>query len=90
MQKISRGQLRRWLLHAPTDPRLITNDTERRVARITGLAVSVFRSQAKAARWLNRPRNEFAGASPLEMLETPAGTRQVEIMLAAVGEEPEP
>lgn len=62
-------------------------DVDQRIARLTDLAVTAFHSQGKALRWLHRPRHEFAGASPLEMMETPAGARQVEILLAALIED---
>jgi putative toxin-antitoxin system antitoxin component (TIGR02293 family) len=55
--------------------------TERRIARLTGLAVKVLGSADKAARWLRRPRREFGGVSPLEMMETAAASRQVESLL---------
>ena len=52
-----------------------------RVARLSALAVQVFGSQIKAQRWLRRPRREFGGISPLEMMETEAAARQVENIL---------
>ena len=52
-----------------------------RVARLSALAVEVFGSQRKAERWLRRPRREFGGISPLEMLESEAAARQVEYIL---------
>lgn len=59
-----------------------TDDADRRAARITRLAVKVFGNQDRATRWLRRPRREFGGISPLEMLETEAAARQVELLLA--------
>jgi hypothetical protein len=32
-------------------------------------------------RWLRRPRREFGGISALEMMDSEAGARQVEILL---------
>jgi putative toxin-antitoxin system antitoxin component (TIGR02293 family) len=60
--------------------------TERRVASMTTLATKVFGSAEKASRWLRRPRRDFAGVSPLEMLETKAAARQVETLLRQLDE----
>ncbi len=62
--------------------------TERRIARLTALATKVLGSADKAGRWLRRPRREFGGASPLEMMETAAAARQVELLLRQL-EEPD-
>lgn len=61
---------------------------EARTVRLTALAVRVFRSEQKAMRWLNRPRTEFGGVAPLEMMDTPAGGRQVEMLLRALEDLP--
>lgn len=52
-----------------------------RVDRVTALARAVFGSRERAERWLRRPRREFGGAAPLDMLETEAAARQVEDLL---------
>jgi putative toxin-antitoxin system antitoxin component (TIGR02293 family) len=65
-------------------------DTDVRVARLTALAIRVFGSQDKATRWLRRPRREFGGVSPLEMMETEAAARQVEMLLRQFDDESEP
>ena len=57
------------------------DEVNRRIAELTRLAGEVFRRQDKAERWLRRPLRELGGISPLEMMETPAGARQVELML---------
>ena len=59
-----------------------TDETDSQVARLSALAVQVFGSRDKADRWLRRPRREFGDLCPLEMMETPAGARQVELLLA--------
>ena len=59
-----------------------TDDADRRTARLTALAVKVFGNRDQAMRWLRRPRREFGGVSPLEMAETEAAARQVELILA--------
>lgn len=65
-----------------------SDPVEARTARLTALAVRVFRSEHKAMRWLNRPRTEFGGVAPLEMMDTPAGGRQVEMLLRAMEDLP--
>ncbi len=59
-----------------------------RVARLTALALKAFGNRDRAMRWLRRPRREFGGVSPLEMMESAAAARQVEALLLALGEEP--
>lgn len=61
--------------------------TDARIARLTRLASEVFRREDKAARWLRRPLRELGGISPLEMMETPAGARQVEAILLQYADE---
>jgi uncharacterized protein (DUF2384 family) len=58
------------------------DDADGRSARLTALAVKAFGNRDQALRWLRRPRREFGGATPLDMVETEAATRQVELMLA--------
>ena len=65
-------------------------DADVRVARLTVLAIKVFGSRDKATRWLRRPRREFGGVSPLEMMETEAAARQVEMLLRQLDDESEP
>ena len=57
------------------------SDADLRIARLTALAIQAFRNRDKAMRWLRRPRREFGGACPLEMMETEAAARQVELLL---------
>ncbi len=52
-----------------------------RCAQIASLAEKVFGSEAKASRWLRKPKLRFAGLSPLEVMRTEDGVRQVEEML---------
>lgn len=66
------------------DKRTPPDEVELRVARLTALAVQVFGNRRKAMGWLRRPRREFGGISPLEMMETPAAARQVEAHLLAL------
>jgi len=57
--------------------------TDRRVTRLTALAITAFGRQDQAQRWLRRPMREFGELSPLEMMESEAGARQVEAILLA-------
>lgn len=57
------------------------SDRAVRMARISSLAEVVFGDDAKAARWLRKPKVRFEQRSPLELLRTEAGARLVEEML---------
>jgi putative toxin-antitoxin system antitoxin component (TIGR02293 family) len=49
-----------------------------RIDRIYDLAVDVFGDGDKAAQWLKRPSRALANEPPLKLLDTDAGTQQVE------------
>ena len=75
---------RRTLVHRRTRREPLTHDESDRavrIARITSLAEEVFGDDAKAGRWLRKPKTRFEGRTPLEMLRTEAGARLVEEML---------
>jgi putative toxin-antitoxin system antitoxin component (TIGR02293 family) len=75
---------RRTLVHRKTRRESLTHDESDRavrIARITSLAEEVFGSDAKAGRWMRKPKTRFEGRTPLEMLRTEAGARLVEEML---------
>lgn len=75
---------RRTLAHRKSRLESLTRDESDRavrIARIASLAEEVFAEDAKAARWLRKPKTRFAGRSPLEMLATEAGARLIEEML---------
>lgn len=57
------------------------SDRAVRIARIVSQAEEVFGDNAKAGRWLRKPKVRFEGIAPLEMLRTEAGARIVEEML---------
>lgn len=71
------------------DMRAPIDATDLRIARVSALAVKVFGNQDRATRWLRRPRREFGGISPLEMMETEAAARQVEALLQQIDDERE-
>jgi putative toxin-antitoxin system antitoxin component (TIGR02293 family) len=57
------------------------SDRAVRIARIASLAEEVFGNDAKAARWLRKPKSRFDGRTPFDLLSTDAGARLVEEML---------
>jgi putative toxin-antitoxin system antitoxin component (TIGR02293 family) len=54
------------------------SDRFSRIGRIYDLAVEVFGEREKAAQWLKRPSRALANESALRLLDTDAGTQQVE------------
>jgi len=48
---------------------------------VTALAEQIFGDNAKAHRWLRKPKRGLDGATPLAHLSSEAGTRRVEDML---------
>jgi len=57
-----------------------------RAAHITAMAQTIFGDQAKARRWLSKPKTRFNGQNPMALLTTLQGTRQVEEMLLQIAE----
>jgi putative toxin-antitoxin system antitoxin component (TIGR02293 family) len=62
------------------------SDRLARVARVYALAVRVFGNPEKARRWLSKPKIRFDDQTPLAMLRTDLGGRQVEEMLIQIEE----
>jgi putative toxin-antitoxin system antitoxin component (TIGR02293 family) len=56
-----------------------------RVARVLAAAEETFGSQEKAGAWLRRPTRALTGASPLNLLDTDEGAREVETLLGRIG-----
>jgi putative toxin-antitoxin system antitoxin component (TIGR02293 family) len=54
------------------------SDRLSRIDRIYALALEVFGSREKAAQWLKRPSRALENEQPLRLLDTDAGTQQVE------------
>jgi putative toxin-antitoxin system antitoxin component (TIGR02293 family) len=54
------------------------SDRLARIDRIYTLAGEVLGNGEKAAQWLKRPSRALAGEQPLKLLDTDAGTQQVE------------
>ncbi|WP_191487788.1 antitoxin Xre/MbcA/ParS toxin-binding domain-containing protein [Pseudomonas sp. FEN] len=70
------------------DQRLTVDESDRlfRAAHIAAMADTLFGSDEKARRWLSKPKDRFSGRSPMAMLSTIQGTRQVEEMLIQLAE----
>lgn len=75
---------RRTLAHRRSREESLTHDESDRavrMARITALAEEVFADDAKAGRWLRKPKARFESRTPLDLLQTEAGARIVEELL---------
>lgn len=57
-----------------------------RFGHITAMARVIFGDDAKATRWLSKPKERFGGRKPYDMLSTTIGTEEVERMLVQVYE----
>ena len=60
------------------------SDKAVRVARMVAQAEETFADPARAWRWMRKPKHQFEGRSPLELLVTEAGARLVEELLAQI------
>jgi putative toxin-antitoxin system antitoxin component (TIGR02293 family) len=58
------------------------NDYLFKVVHVISLAEAFFGDLEKAKRWLSKPKSQFSGKTPFEMLSTTPGTRRVEELLA--------
>lgn len=65
-------------LHPDESDRLV------RLARVTADAARVLGDDGKAGTWLRRPNTALGGATPLELLRSDLGTRQVEDVLGRI------
>jgi putative toxin-antitoxin system antitoxin component (TIGR02293 family) len=62
----------------------VESDRLYRFARILALAEDVFESRGDAIEWLNSEQYGLGGAVPLNMLQTDAGSREVEELLLRI------
>jgi putative toxin-antitoxin system antitoxin component (TIGR02293 family) len=60
------------------------SDKLARLVRIYDHAVKVFGEPERALLWLNRPKHRFDERTPVQMLQTDLGGRQVEEMLGQI------
>lgn len=76
----------RTLARRKKERRLHPDESDRlfRLARIAAQAAEVLGSEEKAAAWLQRPNRALGGRVPLELLDTDAGSRQVEDVLGRI------
>ena len=63
---------------------LTVGDRVYRLARIIVLAYDVFEDQEAAGAWLKSPQIGLAGRTPIELLTTEVGTREVENLLLRI------
>jgi putative toxin-antitoxin system antitoxin component (TIGR02293 family) len=66
--------------------RLGADESDRlyRLARLGAHAVTVFGTEEKAATWLRRPNRALNNESPIRLLDTDIGARQVEDVLGRI------
>lgn len=66
--------------------RLRADESDRlfRLARIAAQAAAVLGSEEKAARWLHRPNRALGNRTPLELIDSDIGARQVEALLGRI------
>lgn len=76
----------RTLARRKRERRLHPDESDRlfRLARIAAQAADTLGSPEKAATWLQRPNRALGGRAPLELLDTDAGSRQVEDVLGRI------
>lgn len=76
----------RTLARRKKERRLHPDESDRlfRLARIAAQAADVLGSTEKAARWLQRPNRALGGRVPLGLLDTDAGTRELEEVLGRI------
>jgi putative toxin-antitoxin system antitoxin component (TIGR02293 family) len=55
-----------------------------RIARVAAQAFAVFSTEDDAATWLRRPNRALNGESPIHLLDTDVGARQVEDVLGRI------
>ena len=59
----------------------VASDRLYRLARIFSLACEVFEDEEKAKEWIRRPQVGLGGETPLDLLHTDAGAKEVEDLL---------
>ncbi len=76
----------RTLARRKNEKRLPPAESDRlaRLARIAALATDTLGSEEKAARWLKAPNRALGAETPLGLLDTDAGSREVENLLGRI------
>lgn len=69
-----------------SDLRLTLDESDRiiRVARVVAHALDTFGQKDKASRWMQKPNRALQGLTPLSLLDTDAGIRQVDTILGRI------
>jgi putative toxin-antitoxin system antitoxin component (TIGR02293 family) len=62
----------------------VESDRLYRLARVALMAIEVLGSHEKAKQWLERPNRALGGETPLSLLDTDIGARQVEAVLGRI------
>ena len=62
----------------------VESDRTLRIARLFARAEDVFEDRAKARAWLQRPNRALGGVTPLSLLDTELGAREVETTLGRI------
>lgn len=77
------GIPRRTLARRKKEERLTVEESDRlfRFAHLIAKALKVFGERERMVRWLRKPNRALGGVVPLSLLDTDAGTRQVEAVL---------
>ena len=80
---ISDRTLSRRLAHSA---KLSAEESDRmvRLARVVAMATETFGTSDKASLWLKTPNRVLEGSSPIDLLDTDAGTRSVETTLGRI------
>ena len=60
------------------------SQSDERIEQVKLRAIDVFGSEAIALRWLNAPRPQFNGHSPLSVIDTDEGFDEVMCMLLRI------
>lgn len=73
----------RTLARRRVEKKLAADESDRlyRLARVAAHAISVLGTEEKAAAWLRRSNRALGGETPLQILDTDIGARQVEGVL---------
>lgn len=57
-----------------------------RLTKVREIAAQIFANEQTTAAWLERPAPALNGARPIDLLDTDAGTRQVEDLLRGIAQ----
>lgn len=76
----------RTLARRKREARFVALESDRivRLARLAALADEVLGSPERAGRWLQKPNRALGSSTPIELLKTDPGTRQVEEILGRI------